>query len=156
MYPLLGTGPATQACALTGNQLATLWFTGGPQATEPHQPGWKLVLLNSLILFHPSLHPSPLWQPSVCSLYLWVCSCFVLFVHLFCSFNSTYKWNHMVFVFLWLHLAYPLGLFMLSQMVRFHFFNGWVIFYYVYLLYLLYPFVYFWISRLFPCLVYCK
>ena len=25
---LLGTWPATQACALTGNQLATLWFTG--------------------------------------------------------------------------------------------------------------------------------
>ena len=26
--PLLGTWPATQACALTGNQWATLWFTG--------------------------------------------------------------------------------------------------------------------------------
>ena len=26
--PLLGTWPATQACALTGNQTCDLWFTG--------------------------------------------------------------------------------------------------------------------------------
>ena len=26
--PQLGTWPTTQACALTGNQLATLWFAG--------------------------------------------------------------------------------------------------------------------------------
>ena len=28
MHPLLGTWPATQACALTGIELVTLWFTG--------------------------------------------------------------------------------------------------------------------------------
>ena len=27
-HPLLGTGPATQACALTGIEPETLWFTG--------------------------------------------------------------------------------------------------------------------------------
>ena len=28
--------------------------------------------------------------------------CLFQFAHLFCSLNSIYKWNHMVFVFLWL------------------------------------------------------
>ena len=37
--PLLGTWPATQVCALTGNPTATLWFTACAQSTEPHQPG---------------------------------------------------------------------------------------------------------------------
>ena len=32
----------------------------------------------------------------------WVCFCFVLFVHLFCFLDSIYKWNHTVFVFVWL------------------------------------------------------
>ena len=40
MCPLLGTWPATQACAITRNQtLATLRFRGGTQSIEPHQPG---------------------------------------------------------------------------------------------------------------------
>ena len=30
MCPLLGTWPVTQACALTGNQTRTLWFSGRP------------------------------------------------------------------------------------------------------------------------------
>ena len=42
--------------------------------------------------------PTPLWQPLVFSLQL--CFCFVMFVHLFYFLDSTYKWNHMVFVFL--------------------------------------------------------
>ena len=41
----------------------------------------------------------PLWQLSVCSMYQ--CFCFY-FVKLFCSLDSTYKWDHIVFVFLWL------------------------------------------------------
>ena len=41
--------------------------------------------------------PSPtLWQPSIFPLYLWVL--FSLFI---CFVDSTYKWNYMVFVFLW-------------------------------------------------------
>ena len=48
----------------------------------------------------PTPHPpdSNLWQPPICSLYLWV-----QFLVLFCFFlYPTYKWNHTVFVFLWL------------------------------------------------------
>ena len=44
---------------------------------------------------------SPLWRPPVCSLYLWICFCFIIFVHLACFSDFTYKWNHMIFVFLW-------------------------------------------------------
>ena len=47
--------------------------------------------------FSSAPQPPPLWQLSVCSLYLWVCFNFV------CSFifplDSTYKWNHRVFFF---------------------------------------------------------
>ena len=42
MEPLLGTWPATQACALTGNKPATLWFAASTQSTEPHQPGLSI------------------------------------------------------------------------------------------------------------------
>ena len=46
------------------------------------------VLIGCLYLyclspFHPFPHPTPLWQPSVCSLYLWIYFCFILFVLLF-------------------------------------------------------------------------
>ena len=47
-------------------------------------------------LFH--LAPKSPQQLSVCSLYLWV---FFYFVCLFYTLESTYKWNHMLFVFLW-------------------------------------------------------
>ena len=50
----------------------------------------------------PNPQSSSLWQPPVCFLYLWVCFYFVVFVPLFLTFHS--KWNHMVFVFLWLIL----------------------------------------------------
>ena len=66
---------------------------------------WKFVPLNPLRLFPLSPH-TPSWQPPVCSLYLWVCFCFILFVPLFCFLDSTYKWN-MVFVFLWLISLIP-------------------------------------------------
>ena len=36
--PLLGTWPATQACALDW-ELARLWFAGQRSTTEPHHPG---------------------------------------------------------------------------------------------------------------------
>ena len=39
MWPPLGTWPTTQACALTGMELVTLWFAAHAQSTEPHQPG---------------------------------------------------------------------------------------------------------------------
>ena len=37
--PLLGTWPATQACALTGNQTSDPLVETDTQSTEPHQPG---------------------------------------------------------------------------------------------------------------------
>ena len=44
--PLLGTWPATQACALTGNQTGNLLVLRpvSPQSTEPHQPGLTVFI----------------------------------------------------------------------------------------------------------------
>ena len=41
MCPLLGAWPATQTCALTGNQTGDrpIGLQAGAQSTEPHQPG---------------------------------------------------------------------------------------------------------------------
>ena len=66
---------------------ASLWWFGN----------YQFVLLNSFTFFaqHPQL--PPIWQLSVCSLYLWVC-----FGCLFYSLDSTYKWNHIIFVCVWL------------------------------------------------------
>lgn len=41
---------------------------------------WKFVPLNSLHLFRQTLQPLPLWQSPVCSLCLWVCFHFALFI----------------------------------------------------------------------------
>ena len=35
---------------------------------------WRFVPLNPLHLFHRHMHPSPFWQPLVCSLYSWTIS----------------------------------------------------------------------------------
>ena len=98
----------------------------------------------------PSAYLLPLWQASACYLYLWVWFCFVLFTYLF-FLDSTYKLNHMVFVFLsdlLRLLKYLLGPSMLSQMAKCHSFSLLC----VYILYLFYPFVYWWTSGLLPCL----
>uniref|UniRef100_A0A4X1ULZ4 Uncharacterized protein n=1 Tax=Sus scrofa TaxID=9823 RepID=A0A4X1ULZ4_PIG len=42
----------------------------------------------------------PLWQPTVCSLYQWVCFCFVRFHHLSCFLDSIFKCNITVSVFI--------------------------------------------------------
>ena len=65
----------------------------------------SLCLLIPATHFPPCPRPLFLWQPplGICSLYLWVWVQFC-FVCLFCILNSTYKWNHVVFVFLWLIL----------------------------------------------------
>ena len=36
--PQMGTRPATQVCALTGNRTSDLSFQAGAQPTVPHQP----------------------------------------------------------------------------------------------------------------------
>ena len=58
---------------------------------------YQFVLLNPFSFSPPPSNTLPIWQLSDCSIYA---SVFVLFVHLFCSLDSIYKWNHMVFVFL--------------------------------------------------------
>ena len=80
---------------------------------------WKFVPLNLPHLFLSFMCHPRLWQPLVCSLYLWLCFCLVIFVHLFCFLDSRYKWNHTVFFVLsltdLLHLVqYSLGTSMLS------------------------------------------
>ena len=59
----------------------------------------KNVYLN-LHLFLSSAHFLSLWLPPICTLNLWLCFCLVMFVDLLCFLSSTYKLNHMVFVFL--------------------------------------------------------
>ena len=49
-YPPPGTWPATQACALTGNELATFPFPGSQASappTEPHPPGLTQIFLKT-------------------------------------------------------------------------------------------------------------
>lgn len=62
-------------------------------------PWFTRVLTGSMCLPLSPSAPTPPWQASVCSLYLWVCFCF-LFIHLFWFLHSTSQWDQMVFVFL--------------------------------------------------------
>ena len=55
------------------------------------------VLPTPATSFTQAPSPSLLWQPPVCSLCRWGCFNFT-----YCSLDSTCKWNHMVYVFLWL------------------------------------------------------
>ena len=59
-----------------------------------HNP--QFVLLTPFLFFTHSSNPPPTWQPPKCSVYLWVCFCFIC---LFVLLDSTAKWDHMVFVF---------------------------------------------------------
>ena len=52
---------------------------------------YQFVILNPVIFFTQPSKPPPLWQLPVCSVSI-----------LFCSLNSTYKWNHRVLVSVWL------------------------------------------------------
>ena len=81
---------------------------------------WKFVSPNLPQPFISSLHPQLLWQPPVCSLYLWLCLCVVILLHLLKP-----KWNHTAFIFLCyltvlIHFSIMLsGPSMLSQIARF-------------------------------------
>ena len=59
---------------------------------------WKFQRFKLLKLFSPFSHPPPLWQPQVC--FLSLCFCFVLFAHLLCFLDSTYKRNYTIGAFL--------------------------------------------------------
>ena len=80
---------------------------------------WKFIPLNPCNLFPLNPHFSPLWQPPIYSLFLWVCFCFVMVVFVrfvfcvfifllfvfFCFVMFVFQISHinevMVFVFLW-------------------------------------------------------
>ena len=50
---------------------------------------YNLNFLTTLPFSSIPSKPSPIWRPSIYSLYLWVCIC--LFVHLYCSLDYTYE-----------------------------------------------------------------
>ena len=63
MWPPLGTGPTTQACAPTGNRTGDALFASHAPSTEPHQPGLflpfetaKNVILHFLSRFRTFIH----------------------------------------------------------------------------------------------------
>ena len=78
--------------------LLLMWCLFIPMIYSFHM--WKPVPLILLHSFCPSLHIPPIHHPLVCFLYLWDCFCFCLFMGF--VFQSTYKLNHRVVVFLWL------------------------------------------------------
>ena len=60
-----------------------------------------LITENLSLNLSTCFSPLPtLGQPPVCSLYLWLCICLVMFVHLLYFFTFPYKWTHTVFVIL--------------------------------------------------------
>ena len=67
-------------------------FQSDSSTTAPGRNSY-FVLLNIHYLFHSFPNPHPLWQLPVCSLYQWLCFVFS---------DSTCKWNHTVFVFLFM------------------------------------------------------
>ena len=105
----------------------------------------------TLYHFRPSPQSSPPGQALVCSLYLWVCFSFVMFAHLFCFLDFTYKWKHTVFVFPWL-ISLSIMLSMSIQVATngkiSFFFYGWVMFHCICIPHLLYSFICQWTLRL--------
>ena len=101
MYnPVIGLSdhPDKSCTHLTPHVLVTISQTIFPvlYCTSPSLfCNYQSVLFNPFTSFTQSPQATPLWQPPVLSLCLWVCFNFV------CSFifssDATYQWNHMVF-----------------------------------------------------------
>ena len=60
---------------------------------------WSSLALHSLHWLYLSPYTATLRWPGVCSLYVWVCFCFLSFVFFL---DSSYQWNCMAFVSVWL------------------------------------------------------
>ena len=152
--------------------LYALW-NGHPNTSSNHMPPYKIntilftiflmlyiisswciyFITGSLYFFH-LFHPFPLGQPPGYFLYLWVCfwGFFVYFL------DSTYYWNHVVFVFLWLISLSMItsGSVHVVTMTRFHS-SCWIVWVCsIYALHLFYPFICPWIFKLLPYLGNCK
>ena len=79
----------------------------------------------------------------------------VLHVHLFYSLDSTYKWNHMVFFFVWFFSLCSIpssSIHIVTKGKISILFYGWAI----YIAQFIYPTVCWWTFRLLPYLGYCK
>jgi len=87
---------------------------------------WKFVLLISFTCFFPLLTCH--WQPSVFSIYDFY---FVLLVHLFCFLDCTYKWNHIVFFWLFVQHSTSRSIHVVTYGNISFFFHGWVVFHYI-------------------------
>ena len=120
-----------------------------------------LYLLIPFIYFAHSPQPPPFWQPPICSLYLWI---YFHIVSSFCFLDSTYKWDHAVFLFLWLislSIIPSKSMHVVTNGDNFIFY-GWVIFHLVYIhiymciSHLLYPLIYWCVSKLLSYVGYCK
>ena len=98
----------------------------------------------------------PLWQPPVCSLYFWLCHCFVMFVHLFCFFyilHISEITQYLAFSDLFYLALIPSRFIHLDTNGKISFsFYSWVVFN----LSIPYPFIYWWTPRLLLYLGYCK
>ena len=109
--------------------------------------------LHLLIPNSQSFPPLPhlLWKPEV-SIFV----SHIFFVGMLISFvilDSTYKWYHVIFVFLFSSLSMIISRTIhVAAVGIFHSFYGWVIFCCVYIPLFLYPFIYWWTLRLLPCL----
>ena len=95
---------------------------------HPTYSSLPLLIPNSCSCTH-SFTPPPPWQPQLCSLSLWVSFCFR--DDFYCILDSTYKWYHIGFVFLWLTslsvIIYS-SIHNATKMAWFYSFTGWVIF----------------------------
>ena len=91
----------------------------------------------------------------------YVCECFS-FVNMFtCNiFDSTYKWNPVMFVFVWLtslSMIISRSIHVADKWPHYISFSyGWVVFCCICVPHLLYPFICGWTFRLLPCLGPCK
>ena len=97
-----------------------------------------VTCVNELYIYDLWLHllsprPPTLFPSESCQSVMYPCLCFY-FAIFFCSLDSTYKWDHMVSVFLWLTYSLSIkssGPSRLLQKVRFPSFSGWAVFNYV-------------------------
>ena len=140
-------------------KLATL-----SHSPSPHRCSWQWVrhvcsLSNPFTLFQP-IPTSSLPSYSCQSVPRFCAFDSILIIYLFCSLDSSYKWDHSVFVLHW--LAY------FNEHNSLHFHpcchkrQGFLLFYChlgfhcVNVPQLFYPLSYWWALRLFPNLGYCK
>ena len=138
--------------------LGSLCYTAGPQC--PVIPYNTVCLCQSQTPVHPfspTLRHLSSWQPQICFQSLWVCffsaNKFIWF-HLL---DSTYKWYHMILVWLTsLNMIDSRSVFVAPNGIILVFFYGWVLVHCIYVPHLLYSLLCRWTLKLLPCLGYYK